>query len=78
MLHLIVCFKRVQMLAHYLFLAFKLILVYFQHYFNCSVNGTFNHTNLVHLIICLTNNDTLQGYALLSRKNFPENVENLL
>ena len=49
-------FMRMQRVAHYLFLAFKLILVYFQHTFHYLINEAEYHTNLVLLIICLINN----------------------
>ena len=47
---------RMQRVTHYLFLAFKLILVNFQHTFHCLFDEAAYHTNLVLLIICLINN----------------------
>ena len=49
-------FMPVQSVKHYLFLAFKMILVYFQHTFYCLFNEAAYHTNLLLLIICLINN----------------------
>ena len=41
---------------------FKLILVYIQHAFRCSINETANYINLVLLINCSTNNGKI-GYS---------------
>ena len=49
-------FMRMQRVTHYLFLAFKLIKVYFQHTFHCLINEAAYRTNLVLLIVCLINN----------------------
>ena len=38
-------FMRMQWVTHYLFLAFKMILVYFQHTFHCLINEATYHTN---------------------------------
>ena len=43
-------FMRMQRVTHYLFLAFKMILVYFQHTFHVLINEAAYHTNLVLLI----------------------------
>ena len=56
-------FMHMQRVTHYLFLAFKMILVYFQHTFHCLFNEAANHTNIVLLISCLINN-TLLGDVL--------------
>ena len=45
-----------------LLIFFKLTLVNIQHSFQCSINETVNHTNLVLLITCLTNNGKI-GYS---------------
>ena len=52
-------------MTHYLFLAFKLILVYFQHTFRCLINEAVYHTNLVLLIICLINNTYKEMFYLV-------------
>ena len=43
---------RLQKMAHYLLLAFTLILVYCQHKVQCLINEIVNFTNLVVLINC--------------------------
>ena len=68
-------FMRMEGVTHYLFLAFKLSLVYFQHTFHCLINEAAYLTNLVLLTICLINN-TLYGDVLFRRKHFPKNGEN--
>ena len=49
-------FIRMQRVTHYVFLAFKMVLVYFQHTFRCLIDEAAYHTNLVLLITCLINN----------------------
>ena len=60
---------RMQRVAHYLVLAFKMILVYFQHTFHCLINEAAYHTNLVLLIICLIIK-ILYEDVLFRRKHF--------
>ena len=38
-------FMRMQRVTHYLFSAFKMVLVYFQHTFHCLINEAAYHTN---------------------------------